>query len=237
MRERAGSRGDRRGPRQPDRVVAAPASSDLPIRVGVIDDHPTIELAVRAAAAATGSISVVASARTREAGRELLGRADLEVVLVDVQLAGSAEGLRLLRERDAGGAPAIVLTAYDYPALVRAAFDHGAAGYVLKSDEIATILDAITAVARGGTAFSATRLRAMRQAPRQPSPRELEVLRHVSHGATNDEIATRLSLSLKTVESHLRRLFARYGVMSRTELAVMALEEGWLDLASASEAP
>ena len=54
------------------------------------------------------------------------------------------------------------------------------------------------------------------------------MLELVAAGATNEEIAGRLVLSLKTVESHLRRLFDRYGVMNRTELAVLALREGWI---------
>ena len=67
----------------------------------------------------------------------------------------------------------------------------------------------------------------IRSAPRRPSDRELEVLRLLTTGASNDEIAGRLGLSDKTVESHLRRMFDRYGVLSRTELAVLAVREGW----------
>ena len=84
-------------------------------------------------------------------------------------------------------------------------------------------------MARGGTAFPATSMRAIRAALRRPSERELEVLELVAAGTSNEEIARRLFLSLKTVESHLRRLFNRYGVMNRTELAVLALREGWVD--------
>jgi DNA-binding NarL/FixJ family response regulator len=71
-------------------------------------------------------------------------------------------------------------------------------------------------------------LRTVRNAPRRPSDREIEVLALVCAGASNDEIGARLDLSEKTVESHLRRLFDRYGVMSRTELAVLALREAWV---------
>jgi DNA-binding NarL/FixJ family response regulator len=58
--------------------------------------------------------------------------------------------------------------------------------------------------------------------------REVEVLGLVAAGASNEDIAERLFLSLKTIESHLRRMFDRYGVMNRTELAVLALKEGWV---------
>ena len=63
----------------------------------------------------------------------------------------------------------------------------------------------------------------------RPSRRELEVMRLVADGASNEQIARELFLSLKTVESHLRRLFVRYDVTNRTELAVLAVREGWVD--------
>ena len=65
---------------------------------------------------------------------------------------------------------------------------------------------------------------------RRPSERELDVVALVARGASNDEIARDLVLSLKTVETHLRRLFSRYGVGNRTELAVLAVREGWVDV-------
>jgi len=71
-------------------------------------------------------------------------------------------------------------------------------------------------------------LRAPSALPR-PSRRELDVLGLVAAGASNEEVARELFLSLKTVESHLRRLFGRYGVTNRTELAVLAVREGWVD--------
>lgn len=98
----------------------------------------------------------------------------------------------------------------------------------MKTAEIGAILDAVRTVAAGGTVFSASALRAVRTAPRRPSDRELEVLHLICAGTSNDEAAMRLGLSEKTVESHLRRLFDRYGVLSRTELAVLAVREGWV---------
>ena len=68
----------------------------------------------------------------------------------------------------------------------------------------------------------------MRQAPRNPSERERQVIAAVVAGRTNAEIATELGLSEKTVETHLHRLFDRYAVLSRTELAIRAVDEGWV---------
>ena len=128
----------------------------------------------------------------------------------------------------ADGPAVLLLSSFDQPPLIRSAFERGAAGYLIKTSEVGEILDAIRTVASGGTAFSAAMLRAIRSAPRRPSDRELEVLALLCGGASNDEIGVRLGVTEKTVESHLRRLFDRYGVLSRTELAVLALREGWV---------
>jgi DNA-binding NarL/FixJ family response regulator len=112
---------------------------------------------------------------------------------------------------------------------MRAAFERGAAGFLHKTAGVDEIVAAIRLVADGGTAFSSTSLDAARYAPRPPSDREIAVLRELHRGLTSEEIGGRLGISPRTVESHLRRLFDRYGVVSRTELAVLALNEGWVD--------
>jgi Response regulator containing a CheY-like receiver domain and an HTH DNA-binding domain len=129
----------------------------------------------------------------------------------------------------AAGCKTIVLTSFDRSSLMRAAFERGAAGFLDKGVEMGVILAAVRTVAAGGTAFSAATLDAARYGPRTPSAREIGVLTELHKGATSDEIGARLGISARTVESHLRRLFDRYGVVSRTELAVLALREGWID--------
>ena len=200
-----------------------------PIRVVLVDDHPAILDAVGSAVRDAPDLELAGTARSLDDARALLAATPgVEVVVSDVQLAGEAEGLRLLDAIGSDGPSVLFLSSFDQPPLVRTAFDRGAAGYLLKTSELPDILDAIRTVAGGGTAFSAAMLRTIRNAPRRPSDREVEVLTLVCAGATNDEIGGRLGVSDKTVESHLRRLFDRYGVLSRTELAVLALREGWV---------
>ena len=200
-----------------------------PIRVVLVDDHPAILDAVGSAVQAAPDLQLAGTARSLDDALALLGAAGtVDVVVTDVQLAGEAEGLRLLDAIGGEGPGVLLLSSFDQPPLVRTAFERGAAGYLLKTSELPEILDAIRTVAAGGTMFSAAMLRTIRTAPRRPSDRELEVLTLVCAGATNDEIGGRLGVSDKTVESHLRRLFDRYGVLSRTELAVLALREGWV---------
>jgi DNA-binding NarL/FixJ family response regulator len=209
------------------------------IRLAVVDDHPAIAGAIQAAVepsrvAGMGerAIRLVGTARTPEDGIALVRRSGPDapdVVLCDVQLRAGTDGLSVVAAARVAGCRAIVLTSFDRSTLMRAAFDRGASGFLHKGAELDEILRAVRAVAAGGTAFSAATLDAARSAPRPPSDREVAVLTELRKGATSDEIGGRLGISARTVESHLRRLFDRYGVVSRTELAVLAEREGWID--------
>jgi len=203
-----------------------------PIRILLVDDHPAVLDAIAAAVEAAPDLGLAGTARTLDEARTMAtgpGSVSPDVIVSDVQLAGEAEGLRLLESVGAPSGPAVLLlSSFDQPPLIRTAFERGAAGYLLKTSEVSEILDAVRTVATGGTAFSASMLRAVRSAPRRPSDREIEVLTLVCAGASNDEVGARLGVTEKTVESHLRRLFDRYGVLSRTELAVLAMRESWV---------
>ena len=200
------------------------------VRVVLVDDHPAILDAVGSGVREAADLELAGTARSLDEARAALerGAGGIDVVVSDVQLDGEAEGLRLLDAVGPGGPAVLLLSSFDQPPLIRTAFERGAAGYLIKSSEVTEILDAVRTVAGGGTAFSAAMLRTIRNAPRRPSDREIEVLGLLCAGASNDEIGSRLGVTEKTVESHLRRLFDRYGVLSRTELAVLALREGWV---------
>ena len=199
------------------------------IRLLVVDDHPAIADAVAGAARNHAGIELIGRATDVAAAIALIDDARPDVVLCDVWLGGEPGGLEVVRRYGSGRGPAILMfSGFDQPSFLRAAFEGGAAGYVSKAAELDEIVEAIVAVAAGETRFPAVTLRALRDAPRRPSPREIEAIRLLARGSTNDEIATGLGISIKTVESHLRRLFGRYGVLSRTELAMLAVREGWL---------
>ena len=204
----------------------------MPVTILVVDDHPTVIDSVARVLSAQPDLRVVGTARNLDeasAAIEGLGP-KLDLVVCDVQMGGDAEGLRLLERFGRAGRPRfLMLSAFEYPTLMRAAYERGARGYVIKTAELSEIVSAARAVGGGEEAFSTSALRSIQSAPRRPSEREIEVLALVIDGAANDEIARQLVLSLKTVESHLRRLFNRYGLMNRTELAVLALREGWVE--------
>jgi DNA-binding NarL/FixJ family response regulator len=199
-----------------------------PARVGIVDDHPSIVAALAAAVRKADDLVLVGSGRTPEEAVDLLPHVD--ILVCDVQLEGRSEGLRIVelaREQRPPPPRVLLVSGYGHTSVIRAAIERGAAGYLDKSADVAAIVDAIRTVAAGGTVFRATDLEAARSAPRRPSDRELEVIAGVLAGSTNAELAGRLGISEKTVESHLHRLFDRYGVLSRTELAVLAIAEGW----------
>ena len=199
------------------------------IRLAIVDDHPVVREGTAALLATQPGLEIAGTAGTLPDARPLLDETRVDVLLLDIRM-GSESGLHLLSDavatRGGSGLPAIVvLTAYDYPQYAEAALRLGASGYVLKTAPIGELVDAIRRAAAGGLAFSIR--------PRGPnlSPRELDVVRQVVDGRSNDEIATALGITPKTVETHLRRLFERFDLASRTELATKALREGWLELA------
>ncbi|HEY6570935.1 MAG TPA: response regulator transcription factor, partial [Candidatus Limnocylindrales bacterium] len=196
------------------------------IRVAIVDDHPVVREGTAALLAAQPGLEVVGTAGSLADAHALIAGGGIDVLLLDIRL-GTDSGLRLLADGDvrAPDAPAVVmLTAYDYPQYAEAALRHGAAGFVLKTAPLPELRDAIERAAGGGLAYAVRPGRA--SAPRC-SPRELDVVRLVVDGRSNDEIAAELGIGAKTVETHLARLFERFGLASRTELATRALREGW----------
>ena len=198
------------------------------IRVVVIDDHPVVREGTAALIGRETDMQIVGVAESLEQAGAVLDAVAVDVVLLDLRL-GTDFGFRLFEQRPAAERPAIVvLTSYDYPQYVDAALRLGAAGYVLKTAPIAELLAAVRSAAAGGMHFGVRPV----DGPRPLSRRERDVVRLVTEGLSNDEIAGRLGISSKTVESHLRRLFERHGLASRTELATRALRDGWLELPS-----
>jgi DNA-binding NarL/FixJ family response regulator len=206
--------------------VARPVT-DQPIRVAIVDDHPVVLHGTAALLGAQPGIEIAGTAGSLDEARTLLETTDADVLLLDIRL-GTQSGLTLLGGDRPGAGPAvIVLTAYDYPQYAEAALRLGAAGFVLKTAPMAELLDAIQRAAGGGMAFG-VRPRPSDRA--RLSRRELEVVALVVEGKSNDEVGAALGIGAKTVETHLARLFERFSIASRTELATRALREGWLDL-------
>jgi DNA-binding NarL/FixJ family response regulator len=196
------------------------------IRVAMVEDHPAIAEGLAALIKWLSDVTVVGTARDIQSAITLIEDAAPDVVLCDIRLADAGDGFDLVRRYHSGPA-FIILSAYWYPSYHVRAVELGAKGYLSKMATVEEILSAVKIVAAGGTAFPAAARQAASDALRVPTPRELEILALVAEGLSNAEIAERLELRVKTVESQLRRLFDRYDVASRTALVRLAARQGW----------
>jgi DNA-binding NarL/FixJ family response regulator len=203
----------------------------MTVRIVLIDDHPLVVGGIKAALLRQPSIVVVGQASSVAEARSVLASTPCDVVLLDLRLPDGS-GIELLQERqDLLGPAFLVLSSFLTEEYGSAAIALGASGFLLKTSPIDDLIAAIEQVADGGLAFTADQLRASRRAVWAPlTEREHDLLRGVVAGRSNDELAGDLGVSRKTIEAYLSRLFARFGVVTRTELAVHVDHEQLLDL-------
>jgi DNA-binding NarL/FixJ family response regulator len=201
------------------------------IRLVVVEDHPLVALGTVEMARAAGDVRIVGTAAGIAEAVETVERERPDLVLCDVMLGERPVGLELplrLEEGTAADIPVLFFSSFALPWFYATALANGGAGYVVKSATPEELESAIRLVASGGLAFPADVVRRVRKMPPAPSPREREIIGCVATGAANAETATTLGIGEKTVESRLARMYARYSVASRTELAMLALREGWI---------
>ena len=203
------------------------------IRVMLADDHAILRAGLRMLLDAQPDMAVVAEAGD---GEEAIRRATgsrPDVAVVDLTMPGlsgveTLEGLR----REVPATRLLVLTMHDDPGYARLAMAAGASGHVIKDAESGELLSAIRAVHRGRTFVQVGTETVPAEPPRPTapalSPRERQVLELLAHGHTNREVADRLSLSVKTVETHRARLSDKLGLHTRADLVRLAIDLGLL---------
>jgi len=198
-------------------------------RILLLEDESMIRQGVSELLAREPTLVVVAAVGTVSAALEIIDANEaIDVVVADVMIDEETGGLQLLAEmRRTTHPPILFLSSYGEPWLYSSAIRGGALGYVLKGSTLDELVSAIRSVAAGVAVFPAAALRD-RFMQRAPSSREREIMRLVAEGFGNGEIGARLGIKEKTVESHLTRLFARYEVGTRTELALLASRQGWI---------
>ncbi|MBD0023120.1 response regulator [Gordonia pseudamarae] len=202
------------------------------IRIVLADDHPVVRAGLRAMLAGDPDLDLIGEAATPDDAVALVTDLRPDVVLMDLQFGTAETGADATRRIRALPAPpaVLVLTNYDTDGDILGAVEAGASGYLLKDAPPDELIAAIRAAAAGETALApaiAGRLLARMRSPRPGlSTRELEVLRLVAGGATNNDIATRLHISEATVKSHLVHIYTKLGVSSRTAAVATARDSG-----------
>jgi two-component system nitrate/nitrite response regulator NarP len=199
-------------------------TEERPVRVGVADKNPLIQAALRHLLSADSRFELVHVASDCEGFMRNIDRAPVEVGVVG-WIFGACDGRFILDHLNAlERAPRIVVYTGDENRMVPAqVMAHGGAGFVSKSEQPA-VLDTIAAVAAGRMVFPFIDVRAIYDNPLTTlTPRELEVLADLASGRTNKQIARDLGVSLNTIKFHVRNLFQKLGVNSRSQAIAMYL--------------
>jgi two-component system response regulator NreC len=209
------------------------------IRVLVVDDHAIVRSGLRRVLDAESDIETVSEAENADRAIFEAMEHKPDIVLMDVVMPGKSgiEGLPALLQA-VPSVRVLILSMQDDPRYVRAAFEAGASGYVLKEAADTDVITAVRAVAAGeryvhptlGARLLAAEVEERKRAEADPlSEREREVLRLLALGHTNQEIAKLLYISVRTAETHRAHIMQKLRLSSRAELVRYALAEGLLE--------
>jgi two-component system response regulator NreC len=214
------------------------------IRIFIVDDHAVLRAGLRLLMQTCDDMEVVGEAGDVAEALAQLRTVQPDIVTLDLSMPGGhgLKGIEKVREA-APGSRVIVLTMHDDPAYLRTALAMGTSGYVVKSVADTELISAIRAVhqgrvfvdARSSTAVSGTTAQTgtaiQTESPviKKLSTREWEVLGFIAQGHTNQAVADRLDLSVKTVESYRGRLMEKLGLKTRADLTRFAIEHGLLN--------
>ncbi len=209
------------------------------ISILLVDDHPIVRQGYRRVLEHQRDFRVVAEADSATNAYSAFKTHDPDIVVMDISMPGTSglEAVRNIRSRnDRTGI--LVFSMHSEPAQVKAAFKAGANGYVTKSSEPAALIRAIRAVARGERAMSddiahvlaAESLSSSQSALDVLGEREIEILRQIAAGATNEQIAANLNLSMKTVQNYHYLVKAKTGMRTDAQLVRLAVACGLTDL-------
>ncbi len=206
------------------------------VRVLIVDDHEVVREGLQLFLSEEHEIEIVGQASSGAQALALAAERRPDVILMDLVMP-DLDGVETMRRLKAAGAHGrvLILTTFVDEERVRAAIEAGAVGYLLKDVGRAELLAAIRAAGAGNPALHPVAQRYLMQrvaAPPVVSPlaalthRELEVLRLIAGGDSNKAIARRLNLSIGTVKGHVSAILAKLDVTSRTQAALVAVEEG-----------
>ncbi|HRP07239.1 MAG TPA: response regulator transcription factor [Gemmatimonadales bacterium] len=201
------------------------------ISVVIVDDHAVVREGIRRVLEGDPGVRVAAEGADGDAALELVEQHRPDVLVVDVAMSGRT-GLAVAAEltRRGVGTRTLVLSMHDQPEYIREARRAGARGYILKDSDPAALRRAVFSVAHGDLVFPP----GIEEGSDRATPidrltlREREVLHRIASGDTNKEIAARLGISPRTVETHRESLMDKLGIHTVAGLTRLAMEEGLL---------
>jgi len=205
------------------------------ISILLVDDHPIVRQGYRRVLENQHDFQVVAEAADAASAYAAFKAHSPDIVVMDISMPGASglEAIRNIRARE-GRARILVFSMHSEAPLVKAVFSAGAGGYVTKSSDPAVLVRAIRRVAQGERAMSDDIAQALALESLAPSgsaldqlaEREIEILRQIATGATKEEIAASLNLSLKTVQNYHYMIKAKTGLKTDAQLVRLAAECG-----------
>ena len=214
------------------------------ITILLAEDHKVVREGTRRLLESQSDFEVVGEASDGIEAIELAKKWKPQIIIMDVSMP-RLNGIEATKQIKAlyPNMAILVLTGYDDDEYVFALLEAGAAGYLLKESSGEELIDAIRQVMTGEPVLHPKIMKKVLNRLRAPvegsstqtssevlSDREMEVLRLAATGMSNMEIANSLTLSVRTVQTHLRSIFNKLGVGSRSESIVYGLKKGWLTL-------
>lgn len=220
-------------------ISALPVKPDSPlqnadkIRVLIADNHTTVLAGVSSIIGMQPDMLVVAEAENGRRAVELWHKHRPHVTLLDLRMP-FLDGVGVINEvrQQEPSAKFVILTTYDTDNEIYRAIKAGARGYLLKDERREVLLDCIRKVSRGETCIPPVLVEKLAAGVRGEAltGRELEVLALLVRGRSNKEIAAKLFISETTVKGHLRSVFTKLNVLSRTEAVTTAIRRGLVQL-------
>lgn len=211
------------------------------LRIFVADDHAVVREGIKSLVNAQDDMTVVGEAADGLSVVEAVRDAAPDVVLLDISMPGlNGVQVALRLKQEFPNVKILTLTVHEDRSYLRQLLAAGGSGYLLKRALSEELIRAVRTVASGGTYIdpilasklvgNLSRGRSLHSTLErtQLSEREEEVLRLISQGHTNKEIAARLSLSAKTVETYKTRSLEKLGFQSRADIVRYAVRQGWL---------
>ena len=203
----------------------------MSISLILADDHPLTRAGLMAYLAKESDLEVVGEYSDGESAMEGIRELKPQVALLDIRMPG-LDGVSIARKIKNEALPVIclMLTSYDAQQYVLSSLRAGARGYVLKSSPADTLSRAIRIVARGGLYLDSEVASTVEEeehlSPEPISAREREVLLLAAKGLSGKEIASKLFISERTVQTHLASIYDKLGARNKTESMLLALKYG-----------